>query len=85
MPWKYVLNLCGQDFPLKTNLEIVRSLKALRGYNNLETVTMPSHKKKRYFVYFFRKIENLLKNNHQLYNTTSFYNMSVTPHRFLSF
>ena len=53
MPWKYVLNLCGQDFPLKTNLEIVRSLKALRGYNNLETVAMPSHKKKkRYFVYF---------------------------------
>ena len=24
-PYKYVFNLCGQDFPIKTNLEIVRA------------------------------------------------------------
>ena len=26
-PYKYVMNLCAHDFPLKTNFEIVRSLK----------------------------------------------------------
>ena len=46
-PWKYVLNLCGQDFPLKTNLDIVRILKSFHGYNNMETFTVPEHKKKR--------------------------------------
>ncbi|UVZ35188.1 1,3 galactose glycoprotein beta1,6N-acetyl glucosaminyl transferase 1 [Elephant endotheliotropic herpesvirus 5B] len=35
--WKYVINLCGTDFPLKTNLEMVRQLKALGGRNSLET------------------------------------------------
>ncbi|UVZ34304.1 1,3 galactose glycoprotein beta1, 6 N-acetyl glucosaminyl transferase 1 [Elephant endotheliotropic herpesvirus 3B] len=42
--WKYLLNLCGMDFPLKTNLEIVRALKALGGKNALESEGMPSHK-----------------------------------------
>ncbi|KAM3841572.1 N-acetyllactosaminide beta-1,6-N-acetylglucosaminyl-transferase [Vipera latastei] len=31
--WKYVLNMCGQDFPLKTNKEIVRHLKKFKGKN----------------------------------------------------
>uniref|UniRef100_A0A3Q3WUZ6 Uncharacterized protein n=1 Tax=Mola mola TaxID=94237 RepID=A0A3Q3WUZ6_MOLML len=39
--WKYFINLCGQDFPLKTNLEIVRMLRSLRGGNSLESVKMP--------------------------------------------
>uniref|UniRef100_A0A8C6EEX0 Glucosaminyl (N-acetyl) transferase 1 n=1 Tax=Microcebus murinus TaxID=30608 RepID=A0A8C6EEX0_MICMU len=26
--WKYLINLCGMDFPIKTNLEIVRKLKS---------------------------------------------------------
>jgi len=46
--WKYVINLCGQDFPLKTNYDIVKSLQMLNGMNNLETVTMPGHKSRRY-------------------------------------
>ncbi|XP_061116472.1 beta-1,3-galactosyl-O-glycosyl-glycoprotein beta-1,6-N-acetylglucosaminyltransferase-like [Conger conger] len=42
-PWKYFINLCGQDFPLKTNLEVVRTLRALQGKNSLETEkTVPS-------------------------------------------
>ncbi|XP_037654093.1 beta-1,3-galactosyl-O-glycosyl-glycoprotein beta-1,6-N-acetylglucosaminyltransferase [Choloepus didactylus] len=52
--WKYLINLCGMDFPIKTNLEIVRKLKSLMGENNLETEKMPSNKedrwKKRYEV-----------------------------------
>ena len=35
--WKYFVNLCGQDFPIKTNLEMVRSLKALKGRNSMES------------------------------------------------
>ncbi|ALM25931.1 1,3 galactose glycoprotein beta1,6 N-acetyl glucosaminyl transferase 1 [Proboscivirus elephantidbeta4] len=42
--WRYLLNLCGMDFPLKTNLEIVRALKALGGKNALESEGMPNHK-----------------------------------------
>ncbi|KAM9358386.1 beta-1,3-galactosyl-O-glycosyl-glycoprotein beta-1,6-N-acetylglucosaminyltransferase-like [Symphorus nematophorus] len=45
--WKYFINLCGQDFPLKTNLEIVRMLRSLKGRNNLESDRMPEVKKKR--------------------------------------
>lgn len=29
--YKYVVNFCGQDYPLKTNLELIRDLKALNG------------------------------------------------------
>uniref|UniRef100_A0A668UWI2 Glucosaminyl (N-acetyl) transferase 3, mucin type n=1 Tax=Oreochromis aureus TaxID=47969 RepID=A0A668UWI2_OREAU len=45
--WKYFINLCGQDFPLKTNLEIVKSLRSLKGGNSLESEEMPQGKKKR--------------------------------------
>jgi hypothetical protein len=34
--WKYLINLTGQEFPLKTNWEIVRILKVFNGANNLE-------------------------------------------------
>ncbi|XP_022107208.1 N-acetyllactosaminide beta-1,6-N-acetylglucosaminyl-transferase-like [Acanthaster planci] len=41
--WNYVINLCGQDFPLKTNLEIVRQLKAYKGHNDITGVLAPPH------------------------------------------
>ena len=31
--WKYYINLTGQEFPLKTNLEIVKILQAMNGAN----------------------------------------------------
>ncbi|GAA37376.2 beta-1 3-galactosyl-O-glycosyl-glycoprotein beta-1 6-N-acetylglucosaminyltransferase [Clonorchis sinensis] len=31
--WKYWINLTGQEFPLRTNRELVRALKALNGTN----------------------------------------------------
>ncbi|XP_055964517.1 N-acetyllactosaminide beta-1,6-N-acetylglucosaminyl-transferase isoform X1 [Sorex fumeus] len=43
VPWKYVLNTCGQDFPLKTNREIVRHLKGFRGRNVTPGVLPPAH------------------------------------------
>ncbi|XP_067674440.1 beta-1,3-galactosyl-O-glycosyl-glycoprotein beta-1,6-N-acetylglucosaminyltransferase-like [Haliotis asinina] len=34
--WKYFINLTGQEFPLKTNFELVRILKVYNGANDLE-------------------------------------------------
>lgn len=34
--WKYLINLTGQEFPLKTNYEMVSILKAFNGANNEE-------------------------------------------------
>ena len=34
--WQYFINLAGQEFPLKTNWEIVKILKVLDGANNIE-------------------------------------------------
>ncbi|KAJ8401308.1 hypothetical protein AAFF_G00385390 [Aldrovandia affinis] len=30
VPWKKVINLCGQDFPIKTNLELVRYMQSAK-------------------------------------------------------
>ncbi|XP_033023714.1 beta-1,3-galactosyl-O-glycosyl-glycoprotein beta-1,6-N-acetylglucosaminyltransferase 3 [Lacerta agilis] len=45
VPWKYLLNTCGTDFPIKTNAEIVHALKLLNGKNNMES-EKPSESKK---------------------------------------
>ena len=34
--WKYFINLTGQEFPLKTNWELVQILKAFKGSNDIE-------------------------------------------------
>lgn len=46
--WRYLLNTCGSDFPLKTNAELVRSLKILNGKNSMESEVTSSHKKARW-------------------------------------
>ncbi|XP_063115938.1 N-acetyllactosaminide beta-1,6-N-acetylglucosaminyl-transferase isoform X3 [Cavia porcellus] len=43
VPWKYVINTCGQDFPLKTNKEIVQHLKGFKGKNITPGVLPPAH------------------------------------------
>ncbi|NWV00395.1 GCNT2 transferase, partial [Upupa epops] len=43
VPWHYLLNTCGQEFPLKTNQDIVRQLKGLRGKNITPGVLLPAH------------------------------------------
>ncbi|ELU11398.1 hypothetical protein CAPTEDRAFT_83082, partial [Capitella teleta] len=42
--WKYFINLTGQEFPLKTNWDIVRILKVYRGANNMEGTVKRSPK-----------------------------------------
>ena len=39
--WKYYINMAGQEFPLRTNLEMVTILKAMRGANDIETYDHP--------------------------------------------
>lgn len=46
--WKYAINLCGQDMPLKSNFELVSELKKLNGKNMLETSRPTDIKKNRY-------------------------------------
>uniref|UniRef100_UPI0037E822FA beta-1,3-galactosyl-O-glycosyl-glycoprotein beta-1,6-N-acetylglucosaminyltransferase 4-like n=1 Tax=Semicossyphus pulcher TaxID=241346 RepID=UPI0037E822FA len=46
--WKYIINLCGQDFPLKTNIELVSELEKLNGAHMLETCRPSDYKKERF-------------------------------------
>ncbi|KGL77295.1 Beta-1,3-galactosyl-O-glycosyl-glycoprotein beta-1,6-N-acetylglucosaminyltransferase 3, partial [Tinamus guttatus] len=50
IPWRYLLNTCGTDFPIKTNAEIVRTLKLLQGQNSMES-TKPSILKQQRWQY----------------------------------
>ncbi|KAG8455264.1 hypothetical protein GDO86_001459 [Hymenochirus boettgeri] len=59
--WKYLINLCGVDFPLKTNREMVQMLKALKGQNSLETEAMPAHKEIRWRKHHEIKNNNILR------------------------
>ncbi|KPP58634.1 beta-1,3-galactosyl-O-glycosyl-glycoprotein beta-1,6-N-acetylglucosaminyltransferase 7-like [Scleropages formosus] len=45
VPWRRVINLCGQDFPVKSNLELVRQLrsKAWRATNMTPGVRQPNY------------------------------------------
>jgi len=49
--WRYVINLCGQDFPLRSNIELVSELRSLGGSNMLETSRPPPQKKLRFLFH----------------------------------
>lgn len=46
--WKYYINLTGQEFPLKTNLEMVEILASLNGANDIESYNTPQFLKWRF-------------------------------------
>ncbi|XP_078541285.1 beta-1,3-galactosyl-O-glycosyl-glycoprotein beta-1,6-N-acetylglucosaminyltransferase 3-like [Lissotriton helveticus] len=48
VPWRYLLNTCGTDFPIKTNAEMVHALLVLNGHSSLESEQTPEHKKLRW-------------------------------------
>ncbi|XP_051893731.1 beta-1,3-galactosyl-O-glycosyl-glycoprotein beta-1,6-N-acetylglucosaminyltransferase-like [Pristis pectinata] len=52
LTWKYFINLCGMDFPTKTNSEIVRKLQELKGRNNLESEVASEKKQVRWKYHF---------------------------------
>ena len=41
--WKYYLNLASQAFPLKSNAELVKILKAYNGSNDIESSMAVNH------------------------------------------
>ncbi|XP_068688730.1 N-acetyllactosaminide beta-1,6-N-acetylglucosaminyl-transferase-like [Montipora foliosa] len=47
VPWRYLLNVCGQDFPLYSNRGIVQALKALKGRTNAESCEVKSNEAKK--------------------------------------
>ncbi|XP_063052349.1 beta-1,3-galactosyl-O-glycosyl-glycoprotein beta-1,6-N-acetylglucosaminyltransferase 3 [Engraulis encrasicolus] len=61
--WKYLLNTCGTDFPIKTNLEIVQALTLLDGRNSLESEATPGHKKARWQYHHSVTKSNIVKTN----------------------
>ncbi|NXX43962.1 GCNT3 acetylglucosaminyltransferase, partial [Tricholaema leucomelas] len=48
VPWRYLLNTCGTDFPIKTNAEIIRALKVLQGQNSMESEKPSALKRERW-------------------------------------
>ncbi|XP_078000545.1 beta-1,3-galactosyl-O-glycosyl-glycoprotein beta-1,6-N-acetylglucosaminyltransferase-like [Glandiceps talaboti] len=50
--WKYLINLTGQEFPLKTNLEIVQILKQFQGQNDIVTLALavPNRTEVRHYI-----------------------------------
>lgn len=46
--WRYLLNTCGTDFPIKTNLEMVQALQLLQGKNSMESEITSESKKGRW-------------------------------------
>ncbi|XP_041034443.1 beta-1,3-galactosyl-O-glycosyl-glycoprotein beta-1,6-N-acetylglucosaminyltransferase 3-like [Carcharodon carcharias] len=54
--WKYFINLCGLDFPIKTNAEIVRNLIVLNGKNSMESEVPSPSKKVRWL--FHHEVKN---------------------------
>ncbi|XP_063446915.1 beta-1,3-galactosyl-O-glycosyl-glycoprotein beta-1,6-N-acetylglucosaminyltransferase-like [Mytilus trossulus] len=57
--WKYFINLPHQQFPLKTNLEMVKILKIYNGANDIEGITNRLLSNR--FKYSYKYINNTLK------------------------
>ena len=51
--WKYAINLCGREIPIKTNREIVESLLKLKGYSALNMYPLPKSYWNKRFAYKF--------------------------------
>uniref|UniRef100_G1TLP6 Beta-1,3-galactosyl-O-glycosyl-glycoprotein beta-1,6-N-acetylglucosaminyltransferase 3 n=2 Tax=Oryctolagus cuniculus TaxID=9986 RepID=G1TLP6_RABIT len=75
VPWKYFLNTCGTDFPIKTNAEMVRALKLLNGKNSMET-EVPTEAKRYRWKYHYELKDTLYITNRKKdpppYNLTMF-------------
>ena len=60
--WRYYLNLAGTEFPLRTNLELVRVLKRLNGTNDIEMAEFPDYLKFRITSHHFVFSRRLWRN-----------------------
>ncbi|XP_008069573.1 beta-1,3-galactosyl-O-glycosyl-glycoprotein beta-1,6-N-acetylglucosaminyltransferase 3 [Carlito syrichta] len=59
VPWKYFLNTCGTDFPIKTNAEMVQALKMLNGKNSMES-EIPTEYKRNRWKYHYEVVKDTL-------------------------
>ncbi|KAM5152979.1 beta-1,3-galactosyl-O-glycosyl-glycoprotein beta-1,6-N-acetylglucosaminyltransferase 3-like [Mantella aurantiaca] len=50
--WRYLINTCGTDFPIKTNAEMVKALQVLNGKNSMESEQTPPHKMRRWLFQY---------------------------------
>ncbi|XP_072354339.1 beta-1,3-galactosyl-O-glycosyl-glycoprotein beta-1,6-N-acetylglucosaminyltransferase 3-like [Scyliorhinus torazame] len=60
--WKYLINVCGQDLPTKTNRDIVNLLMAKNSSNVIESDSPPGYKQKRW-EYHYYKSRNVVRTN----------------------
>nr|XP_039272408.1 uncharacterized protein LOC120346677 isoform X2 [Styela clava] len=68
--WYYVINTCGQDYPTKTNLEIIRALKTLHGLNSVPSRTIKiTEEKYRRFQFVYNHSMNIDIDHGGLYKT----------------
>ena len=59
--WKYFINLPSQQFPIKTNLEMVKILQIYNGANDIEGITGKRRLENRFNTRFIYKSENVRK------------------------
>ncbi|XP_053570714.1 N-acetyllactosaminide beta-1,6-N-acetylglucosaminyl-transferase [Bombina bombina] len=75
--WKYVINTCGQDFPLKTNKEIIQYLKKWNGKNITPGVLPPNHAKPRTLYVHIEDIVNSRVKRTRIKKTSPPHNISI--------
>ena len=66
VPWSYLFNLCGQDFPLYSNRGMVQALKALNGRTNAESCQLNNYTSLRTFNVFEVKL-NKERDGHDVF------------------
>ncbi|XP_007669598.1 beta-1,3-galactosyl-O-glycosyl-glycoprotein beta-1,6-N-acetylglucosaminyltransferase 7 [Ornithorhynchus anatinus] len=85
--WNYVINLCGQDYPIKTNREIIQYIKSKwNGKNMTPGIIQPAHMKHRThlsykeyvhegtaYVYPTKKVKDEPPHNLTLYFGSAYY------------
>ena len=64
--WQYLINLPSQQFPLKTNSEVVKILQIYNGANDVEGITVPG----RMFSVRYKYIHKLSADKKKLVNTS---------------
>ena len=62
--WKYAINLCGREIPIKTNREIVKSLLKLKGYTALNLHNLTPNFWTQRFMYKFALAKGRMRRTH---------------------
>ena len=58
--WKYMIHMAGDEFPLKTNYELVKILSVYNGVNDIEIISGFEHRSK--YVYEVKGNSNVMTN-----------------------